>query len=374
MPAAHRKKRKDIPMSYNDYRRKTPKIKAGNIFIGGDSPISIQSMTNTPTQDIEATYKQVRALVDSGCDIIRITAPDIESVKTFTELKKRGISVPLVADIHFNYKIAVEAVKAGADKIRINPGNIGSVEKVREVVSACKDRGVPIRIGVNSGSLEKSLLEKYGAPTPAALAESALGHVRILEDLDFTDILISVKASNTPNMIEANRILTQKVNYPLHLGVTEAGARTKAIIKSSIGIGTLLAEGIGDTIRVSLTDDPTEEVKCARDILTALELLPEAGMDIVSCPTCGRTKINLIDLVEKFERRAAEEKLDKLPIKVAIMGCIVNGPGEASEADIGIAGGIGEGLLFKKGEIIRKIPECAIVEELINEIKLMNKK
>ncbi len=358
-------------MNYNAYRRKTNSVRVGNVGIGGCNPISIQSMTNTPTLDTEATYRQVKALEEAGCDIVRITAPDIESCSTFKILKERGIALPLVADIHFNYRIAVEAVKMGADKIRINPGNIGSRDKVKEVVSACRERGIPIRIGVNSGSLEKDILEHYGTPCAEALAESALRHAEILEDLDFSDILISVKASNTPTMIEANRILAKKVNYPLHLGVTEAGARTKAIIKSSIGIGTLLAEGIGDTVRVSLTDDPIEEVKCARDILKALELSREAGMDIVSCPTCGRTKIDLIALLSKFERRAEEEGITSKPIKVAIMGCAVNGPGEAREADIGIAGGEGEGLLFKKGEIIRKIPESAIVEELIEEIKKM---
>ena len=328
-------------------------------------------MTNTDTHDIEATYSQVRALESAGCDIVRITAPDIESVKTFVELKRRGITVPLVADIHFNYKIAVEAALAGVDKIRINPGNIGSRDKVREVVRACKERGTPIRIGVNSGSLERDILEKHGAPTAAALAESALRHAQILEELDFSNILISVKASNTPNMIEANRILAKKVNYPLHLGVTEAGARLRAAIKSSIGIGTLLAEGIGDTIRVSLTDDPTEEVTVAREILRSLELVSKKGMDIVACPTCGRTRIDLIPILERFERVARDRGLDSKDIKVAIMGCAVNGPGEAREADIGIAGGDGEALLFKKGEIIRKIKEENIIDELVREIEMM---
>ncbi len=358
-------------MNYNDYRRQSVTVKVGNIGIGGSCPISIQSMANTPTEDIEATYKQVKALEDAGCDIVRITAPDIESVKTFSALKKRGIKLPLVADIHFNYKIAIAAVKAGADKIRINPGNIGSREKVREVVKACREYGVPIRIGVNSGSLEKDILEYYGAPVAEALCDSAMRHVEILEELDFSDILISVKASSTRTMIEANRILAEKVHYPLHLGVTEAGARIGAIVKSSIGIGTLLAEGIGDTLRVSLTDDPIEEIYAAREILKGLELLENSGMDIVSCPTCGRTKINLIPILEEFEVRAREEGIDKKNIKVAVMGCAVNGPGEAREADIGVAGGVGDALLFKKGEIVRKIPEGDIVEELIREIKLM---
>ena len=359
-------------MSYNAYRRKSAPVKVGGVGIGGEYPISVQSMTNTDTHDVEATYRQVTSLAKAGCDIIRITAPDIESADTFRILKERGVKVPLVADIHFNYKIAVAAAQAGVDKIRINPGNIGSRDKVREVVLACKERGIPIRIGVNSGSLEESILKKYGAPTPEALAESALLHASILEDLDFHDILISVKASNVPAMIAANRILAKNTNYPLHLGVTEAGARIKAAVKSSVGIGALLAEGIGDTVRVSLTDDPIREVELAREILSSLMLTDRRGMDVVSCPTCGRTKIDLISIVEDFERRARIEQIDGKNIKVAIMGCVVNGPGEAREADIGVAGGKGEALLFKKGEIIRKISEKDIVDELIKEIKCMN--
>ncbi len=358
-------------MDYNAYRRRSRPIKVGQVGIGGNNPISVQSMTNTDTHDIEATYAQVVRLAEAGCDIVRITAPDVEAVNTFAELKRRGISVPLVADIHFNYKIAVAAAEAGVDKIRINPGNIGTREKIAEVVRACREYSVPIRIGVNSGSLEESLLKKYGAPTAQALAESALYHAGLLEELDFHDIAISVKASNVPNMIAANRILAQKTNYPLHLGVTEAGARTKAIVKSSIGIGALLAEGIGDTLRVSLTDDPVEEIVAAREILAALELTEERGMEIIACPTCGRTKINLISLLSELEERVKLEGLDKKNIKVAVMGCVVNGPGEAREADIGIAGGIGEGLLFKHGETVRKIKEESIVDELIREIKLM---
>lgn len=358
-------------MDYNAYRRKSRPIKVGHVGIGGEYPIAIQSMTNTDTHDVKATYNQVMRLAEAGCDIVRITAPDLESVKTFSELKSRGVTVPLVADIHFNYKIAIAAAEAGADKIRINPGNIGSREKISEVVRACREYSVPIRIGVNSGSLEESILKKHGSPTPEALAESALYHAGLLEELDFHDIAISVKASNAPNMIAANRILSKNTNYPLHLGVTEAGARMRAVVKSAIGIGALLAEGIGDTIRVSLTDDPTEEVAAAKEILSSLELVCERGMDIVSCPTCGRTKIDLISLLAEFEQRARLEGLDKKNIKVAVMGCVVNGPGEAREADIGIAGGIGEGLLFKRGEIIRKIKEESIVDELIREIKLM---
>lgn len=358
-------------MNYNEYRRRTTPIYVGSVGIGGEHPIAIQSMTNTHTQDVDATYEQARRLEEAGCDILRITAPDLESVRTFSELKRRGIRIPLVADIHFSAEIAVAAARAGVDKIRINPGNIGSRDKVREVVLACRERSIPIRIGVNSGSLEPTLLRKYGAPTAEALAESAIGHARILEELDFTDIAISVKASDVQTTIRANRILAEKVNYPLHLGVTEAGARTRAIVKSSIGIGTLLAEGIGDTIRVSLTDDPVSEIEMARNILDSLELSRVRGMDIVSCPTCGRTRIDLISLSEEFERRARAEGLDRKPIKVALMGCAVNGPGEAREADIGVAGGDGEALLFKKGEIQRKIKEQSIVDELIREIKLM---
>ncbi len=358
-------------MNYNEYRRRTTPIYVGSVGIGGEHPIAIQSMTNTHTQDVDSTYEQARRLEEAGCDILRITAPDLESVRTFSELKRRGIRMPLVADIHFSAEIAVAAARAGVDKIRINPGNIGSPDKVREVVIACRERSIPIRIGVNSGSLEPALLRKYGAPTAEALAESAIGHARILEDLDFTDIAISVKASDVQTTIRANRILAEKVNYPLHLGVTEAGARTRAIVKSSIGIGTLLAEGIGDTIRVSLTDDPLSEIEMARNILDSLELSRVRGMDIVSCPTCGRTRIDLISLSEEFERRARAEGLDRKPIKVALMGCAVNGPGEAREADIGVAGGNGEALLFKKGTIQRKIKEQSIVDELIREIKLM---
>ncbi len=358
-------------MDYNSYRRKTRAFKVGGVGIGGEYPISIQSMTNTDPHDVDATYAQVKALADAGCDIVRLAIPDIEAAKTINAIKERGISVPLVADIHFDYKIALEAAAAGVDKIRINPGNIGSREKTEAVVRECSSRGIPIRIGVNSGSVERELLAKYGAPTAEALAESALLHAKILEELDFSDVAISVKASNVPTMIRANRILAERTDYPIHLGVTEAGARTRAIVKSSIGIGTLLSEGIGDTLRVSLTEDPTAEIAAAKEIISALELSDERGMDIVSCPTCGRTKIDLISLLSEFEKRAAEEGILSRNIKVAFMGCAVNGPGEAREADIGIAGGIGEGLLFKKGVTVRKIKEDELVSELIREIKIM---
>ena len=358
-------------MDYNKLRRKTNEIFAAHVGIGGESPISIQSMTNTDTHDVRATYAQIQALSAAGCDIVRLATPDIEAAATFRKLKEMGVGCPLVADIHFDYKIAIAAAEAGADKIRINPGNIGSREKIAEVVKVCRERGLPIRIGVNSGSLEKHILEKHGAPVAEALAESALYHASLLEELDFHDIAISVKASDVPNMIAANRILAERTSYPLHLGVTEAGARLSAAIKSSIGIGTLLAEGIGDTVRVSLTDDPVKEVVLARQILSTLGRSRIKGMDIVSCPTCGRTKIGLIPMLAEFEKRAAEEGLLSKNIKVALMGCVVNGPGEAREADIGIAGGIGEGLLFKKGKTVRKIKEDRLVEELIAEIKRM---
>lgn len=358
-------------MNYNDYRRRTARLAVGNIAIGGDSPVTVQSMTNTDTMDIEATYNQIVRLREAGCDIVRLAVPTVEAAQTFSELKRRDVGIPLVADIHFDYKIALAAAKAGADKIRINPGNIGSRDRILEVVKACKYYNLPIRIGVNSGSLEKHILKKHGSPTAEALAESALYHAGLLEELDFSNIAISVKASSVSNMIEANRILAERTGYPLHLGVTEAGARLGAVVKSSVGIGALLAEGIGDTVRVSLTDEPEEEVRVAREILKSLGISRRAGMDIVSCPTCGRTKIRLIELCREFERRAAEEGLLDKNIKVALMGCVVNGPGEAREADIGIAGGIGEGLLFKKGETVRKIKEEALVEELILEIKKM---
>ncbi len=358
-------------MEYNSFRRKTVKVKVGNVEIGGDAPISVQSMTNTDIYDVEATYRQALELQNCGCDIVRFAIPDMQAVKTIAAVKEKGLEIPIVADIHFNYKIALEAAAMGVDKIRINPGNIGSSENVREVVKACKRRGIPIRIGVNSGSVEPSLLQKYGGPSAMALAESAINHAKILENADFYDIVISVKASNVPTMIEANRILAQKTEYPLHLGVTEAGARTSAIVKSSIGIGTLLSLGIGDTVRVSLTDKPTEEIYAAEQILSAIHLGRVDKMDIVSCPTCSRTKINLIKLVEDFENAAREEGLLDFGIKVALMGCAVNGPGEAREADIGIAGGEKEGLLFKKGKIIRKIREDNLTQELIKEIKEM---
>lgn len=356
-------------MDYQNIRRKTKEIKIGSVSIGASSRIAIQSMTNTDTHDKEATLRQIRSLESAGCDIVRITIPDLSAAETIPYLKQNGVKIPIVADIHFDYKVAIRCAELGVDKIRINPGNIGSDDNVRRVVEACKKNAVPIRIGVNAGSLEKHILAKYGAPTPEALTESALYHAALLEKFDFRDTVISVKASTVTDMIKANRLLAQKTDYPLHLGVTEAGGGSSAIVKSSIGIGTLLTEGIGDTVRVSLTDDPVEEIYAAKEILKAIGMAKEPGMDIVSCPTCGRTKIDLISLLSEFKDRARAEGLDRLNIKVALMGCVVNGPGEAREADLGIAGGKGEGLIFRKGEIIRKVGESQLIDELIKEIK-----
>ncbi len=348
-------------MSYK--RRKTRKIKVGNIFIGGDSPISVQSMTNTDTRDAEATILQIKQLESVGCDIVRIAVPDIVAAKNISKIKS-GISIPLVADIHFDYRLALEAIKQGIDAIRINPGNIGNEDRTRQVVEACKENNIPIRIGVNGGSLEKELLEKYNGPTPEAMVESAMKHIKILENLEFYDIVISLKNSDIRKSVEAYRLMSEKVDYPLHLGITEAGGIKKGTIKSSIGVGSLLVDGIGDTIRISLTGDPTEEIKVGKEILRSIGLLNDK-IKIVSCPTCGRCQIDLIKLANQVE-----EKIDHIEkdITVAIMGCAVNGPGEAREADIGIAGGKGIALLFKNGEIIRRVPQEAIVKELLDEI------
>ena len=350
----------------NSYRRKTSAVRVGGVTVGGDAPIAVQSMCSTDTHDMAACLAQTQALAEAGCDIVRLAAPDRESAQTFAYLKEHGVTVPLVADIHFDYRIALECAAAGADKIRINPGNIGDDERVRAVVNACRERGLPIRIGVNSGSLEKHILAKYGAPTAEALAESALYHVALLEKFDFTDIVISITASTVREMIAANRVLADKCAYPLHLGVTEAGTAHIGTIKSAAGIGALLCDGIGDTIRVSLTDDPVREVIEAHNILRALEL-EESGINLVSCPTCGRTQIPLIDMVNAFEARRSEITTDK-KLRVAMMGCIVNGPGEAREADIGIAGGRDEAVLFMHGEIVKKIPASEAVDVLIAEI------
>ncbi len=350
----------------NSFRRKTSSVRVGDVVIGGDAPIAVQSMCSTDTHDAPSCLAQTEALAAAGCDIVRLAAPDKESAATFAYLKEHGVTVPLVADIHFDYRIALECAAAGADKIRINPGNIGDDDRVRAVVNACREKHLPIRIGVNSGSLEKHILAKYGAPTAEALAESALYHVALLEKFDFTDIVISIKASTVREMIAANRVLAEKCSYPLHLGVTEAGTAHIGTIKSAAGIGALLCDGIGDTIRVSLTDDPVREVIEAHNILRALEL-EETGINLVSCPTCGRTQIPLIDMVNAFEARRGEITTDK-KLRVAMMGCVVNGPGEAREADIGIAGGKDEAVLFRHGEIVRKIPARDAVDILIEEI------
>ena len=358
-------------MDYNKIRRETKEIKIGKIAIGGKNKIAIQSMTNTDTSDISATVAQVKALEERGCDIVRITVPDISAANTIIAIKESGAGVPIVADIHFDYKIALRCAELGIDKIRINPGNIGSDENVKAVCLACSQKNIPIRVGVNSGSLEKSILEKHGKPSAEALVESALYHISLLERYDFDNIVISIKASDVESMIKANRMLAERIKYPIHLGVTEAGGYKAGLIKSSIGIGSLINDGIGDTIRVSLTDDPLVEVDSAKDILNALNIEGQKGLNIVSCPTCGRTKIDLIELVKQFETAVDREGLRDVPLKVALMGCIVNGPGEAREADIGIAGGKGEALLFSHGEILCKIPESQIIGTLVDYIRKM---
>ena len=345
-------------------RRKTKKVKVGNIYIGGDAPVSVQSMLNKPAHDFDASVAQAVELEKAGCQVIRGAIPDMDAVGLIPALKE-AVKAPIVADIHFDYRLAIEAVAAGVDKVRINPGNIGSDDRVKAVVDACKGRNIPIRIGVNSGSVEKEILAKYGAPTPEAMAESAMYHASLLEKFDFDDIVISIKSSNVENMIKAYETVAERCSYPLHLGVTEAGTARMGLIKSSAGIGSLLMHGIGDTIRVSLTDDPVNEVYAGHDILKALGLKSDS-VQIVSCPTCGRTKIDLISVANEVEN-ALRDCTKK--IKVAVMGCVVNGPGEAREADIGIAGGDGCAMLFKKGEILRKIDEKDIVKELLAEIE-----
>ncbi len=344
-------------------RRITRTVKAGNVEIGSGSKITVQSMLNVLAHDIEGNVAQAVELEKAGCEIVRLTVPDIEAVKTLYAVKN-AVKIPVVADIHFDYKCALESVAAGVDKIRINPGNIGSDDRIKAVADACRQKNIPIRIGVNSGSLEKDLLKKYGHVTPEALCESALRHASLLEKFDFNDIVISIKSSDVPTMVAAYRLVAQQCDYPLHLGVTEAGTRHMGMLKSAAGIGALLLDGIGDTIRVSLTADPVSEVAAGFDILKAVGIKKDCPQ-IVSCPTCGRTKIDLISLAEKVERELANVHK---PIKVAVMGCAVNGPGEAKEADIGVAGGDGYGLIFKHGEILKKVPENKIVEELLKEI------
>lgn len=344
-------------------RRKSRKIKLGNTTLGGDGPVLVQSMLNVPSTNIDGSVAQAKALAAAGCQVIRFAIPD-EAALELIEPIKNAVDVPLVADIHFNYRLALGAAQRGIDKIRINPGNIGSDDRVKAVADICREKQIPIRIGVNSGSLEKHILAKYGAPTPEAMVESAMYHAALLEKFDFNDIVISIKSSNVPTMIAAYEMAAQRCDYPLHLGVTEAGTERMGIIKSAAGIGSLLCHGIGDTIRVSLTDDPVKEVFAAMDILKAIGLKNDSPY-LIACPTCGRTRIDLVGLAKQVEEKLRDVHK---PIKVAVMGCVVNGPGEAREADIGIAGGDGEGLLFKKGQILRKVPEDQLLTELMKEI------
>lgn len=346
-------------------RKQTRVVEIGNVKIGGGNPVAIQSMTNTKTEDVEATVKQILALEKAGCDIVRCTVPTQEAAKALGEIKKR-IHIPLVADIHFSYKLAIAAMENGADKIRINPGNIGGEENIRKVVETAKKYHVPIRVGVNSGSLEKPLVEKYHGVTAQGLVESALDKVRLLEAFDFHDIVVSIKSSNVLMCADAYRLVAEQIDYPLHVGITEAGTVYSGNIKSAAGLGIILYQGIGDTIRVSLTGDPVNEITSAKLILKTLGLR-QGGIEVVSCPTCGRTNIDLIPLANQVETMASD--FEHLNIKVAVMGCVVNGPGEAKEADVGIAGGIGEGLLIKKGEVIRKVPEDELLDTLRNELE-----
>ncbi len=345
-------------------RRNTRVIKVGDRLIGGNNPITVQSMTNTLTKDIDSTVKQIKSLEDAGCDIIRLAILDLDDAKAISEIK-RSIKIPMIADIQYDYRLALESIKYGIDGLRINPGNIGSLDKVKEIVKACKERDISIRIGVNSGSIKKEFLEKFNGVNEDSMVHSALEQIRLLEDLDFHDIKISLKASNVPLTIKAYDKMSQVCDYPLHLGITEAGPGMKGTVKSSVGMGILLSMGIGDTIRISLTGDPVDEVRVGREILKSLHLLKE-GVELISCPTCGRTRIDLIDIVKEAEKRLEGIKKH---ITVAIMGCPVNGPGEAREADIGIAGGNGEGLIFIKGKIVKKVKEEDLLDELIREIE-----
>jgi (E)-4-hydroxy-3-methylbut-2-enyl-diphosphate synthase len=347
-------------------QRNSRQIKIGSVSVGGGAPVTVQSMTKADTRDVSATVAQIKSLEKAGCDIVRLAVPDMDAALALGKIKKQT-KIPIVSDIHFDYRLALEAVRQGVDGMRINPGNIGAKYRIKAVVDAVRERGIPIRIGVNSGSLEKDILKRHGSPTPDALAESALRHVSILEDLDFRDIKISVKSTDVRKMIAAYRILAEKTEYPLHLGVTEAGTYEMGTIKSSVGIGTLLAEGIGDTIRVSLTGDPVDEIDVGLKILRSLGLRRN-GIELISCPGCGRLEIDLIKLVKDVEQRITGIELPR-PIKIAILGCVVNGPGEASEADIGIAGGRGKGMLYKDGKLVRSFKEGEIVDELVKELE-----
>ena len=344
-------------------RKKTKVIKLGNVLIGGNNPISIQSMTNTDTRNVERTVQQIRELIPAGCEIIRVAVPDMKAVQALKDVKK-SISIPLIADIHFDHQLAIAAIKNGVDGLRLNPGNIGSQQNVLKVIEAARERKIPIRIGVNSGSLSKEKIRKYGV-TAKGIVESALEHVSILEKAKYYEMKISVKASSVPLTIDSYRLLSEKVDYPLHLGVTEAGTEFSGTIKSSIGIGTLLSEGIGDTIRVSLTADPIKEVLVAKEILKSLDL--RKGLKIISCPTCGRTEIDLITIAKEVEKKL--KPFSEYDLTVAVMGCVVNGPGEAREADFGIAGAKGEGLIFQKGKILKRVPENKLINELIRTIE-----
>ncbi len=348
-------------------RRPTRPIRVGAVPVGGGAPVTVQSMTNTPTEDVDATVAQIRRLEKAGCEIVRVAVPGSEAAEAIARIRPQ-ISIPLIADIHFDHRLAVRSARAGADGLRINPGNIGGARKVKAVVDCAAELGLPIRIGVNAGSLEKDLLARHGGATPEAMVESALRHVEILASHGFHRVKVSLKASDVPRTVTAYRLLARRCDLPLHLGVTEAGGLYPGIVKSALGIGMLLAEGIGDTLRVSLTRDPVEEVRVGFEILKALGLR-QRGPDIVSCPTCGRTGIDLFDIVERVEAKLLERSL---PIRIAIMGCVVNGPGEAREADIGIAGGDGVGILFKKGEVVKKFPEDRLVEVLLEEIDRMD--
>lgn len=347
-------------------RKQKKIIDIGGVKIGGDYPVAIQSMTNTDTRDVASTVSQIIELENAGCEIIRVAVPDLQAAEAVREIKQQ-IHIPLVVDIHFDYRLALECMKNGADKVRINPGNIGSKDRVGQVVKMAKERNIPIRIGVNGGSLEKEILEEFKSPTADALVKSAFGHVAILDEYNFNDIVVSIKVSNVPTMVSAYRKFNEISDIPLHIGVTEAGTMRRGLIKSSVGIGALLVDGIGDTMRVSLTANPVEEIYAAKDILKAAGV-DKSGVEIVSCPTCGRTQIDLIKIANEVEKRLANVDKD---IKVAVMGCVVNGPGEAKDADIGIAGGNGEGLIFKKGEILKKVPENKIIDELMIEISKM---